>query len=107
MPFKRLVFGFICALLSACGCSKYASDFSCSFVENRADYEVWYWRHVERDNESDNVMIGHATGLRQCEDNARAYAAALGESFQERGYICVLMQDGERMEKHRNLISVN
>jgi len=107
MLLKRLVSGFSFAFLSACGCSKYASDFSCSFVENRADYEVWYWRHVERDNESDNAMVGHATGLQQCEDNARAYAAALRESFQERGYICVLMQDGVRMEKHRNLIGVN
>ncbi|WP_245648748.1 hypothetical protein [Sphingomonas sanxanigenens] len=49
-------------------------------------------------------MIGHATGIQQCEDNARAFAGAIGETFQDRAYICVLMVDGQRMEKHRNLI---
>ena len=63
-------------LLGACGsvpggCSKYASDYSCGYVENRAEYEVWYWRHVERDDESDNTFIGRAIGLQMCEANAR------------------------------------
>lgn len=89
--------------LSACGCDKYASDYSCSYVENKADYEVWYWKNVENDDESDNNMIGHATGVRQCEDNARAYAASIGDEFKDRAYICVLMKEGERKEKHRAL----
>lgn len=92
-----------CLLLSACGCERYASSYSCSYVEDSAEYEVWYWRHLDRDDEEDNRMIGSATGLNQCETNARAFAAAVGEPFSERAYICVLMVDGERKEKHRNL----
>jgi len=93
-----------CAALSACGCSKYPSAYSCDYVENKADYEVWYWRNVEDDNEDDNKLIGHATGLQQCEDNARAYAEAIGDEFTERSYVCSLMDDGKRMENHRNMI---
>jgi hypothetical protein len=85
------------------GCSRYASDYPCSYVENRADYEVWYWRNVEDDDEDDNKLIGHATGLRMCEDNARAYAATIGDDFNYRSYICILMKNGNRMEKHRLL----
>lgn len=90
--------------LTACGCEKYASSHSCSYVENQADYEVWYWRNVERDNEADNKPIGHATGITQCEDNARAYAASLNEPFKYQAYLCVLMKDGKRMEKHRRIL---
>lgn len=93
----------LCVLLSACGCSKYASDYSCSYVEDRADYEVWYWTNVERDDETDNKMIGHATGVKQCEANARDFALATGQEFNERAYICLLMIDGDAKEKHRNL----
>lgn len=92
--------------LSSCGvagCSSYASDYSCAFVLNRAEYEVWYWSHLDKDDEKDNVLIGRAIGIRMCEENARAFAAAVGEAFDQRAYICVLMQDGERMEKHRLL----
>lgn len=85
------------------GCSRYASDYSCSYVENDAEYEVWYWRDVASDNEEDNKMIGRAIGLRMCEDNARAFAAAVGERFDYRAYICVLLEDGRAVEKHRLL----
>lgn len=93
-------------LLNGCGiggCSKYASQYSCSYVENDADYEVWYWRQLDRDDEADNKMIGRAKGLHMCEENAMAFAAAVGEEFIARAYICVLMKDGNRMEKHRLL----
>lgn len=83
------------------GCSKYASEYSCSYVENEAEYEVWYWRSLDSDNEDDNKMIGRAVGLRMCEDNARAFAAATSDEFSYRAYICVLMKDDVRMEKHR------
>jgi hypothetical protein len=94
--------------LSACGsaiggCSKFASDYSCSYVENEAEYEVWYWRHLARDDQSDEILIGRAIGLKMCEGNARAFAAAIGEEFNSRAYICILMDDGKRMEKHRLL----
>ncbi len=84
-------------------CDAYASQYSCTYVENEADYEVWYWRNLQSDNEEDEKLIGRARGLQMCEDNAEAFAAAIGESFNSRAYICVLMEDGRRMEKHRLL----
>jgi len=107
MRVRAFLAAICCLFISSCGCSKYASDFTCSFVEKSADYEVWYWQNLENDNEADNKMIGHATGLKQCESNARIFALATGEEFQDRAYICILMIDGSRMEKHRNLISIN
>lgn len=102
--YKSITTVIACVTLSACGCSKYASDYPCSYVEQRADYEVWYWQNLEADNDDDNHLIGHATGLQQCEDNARSFADVIGEVFDDRAYICALMDDGKRMEKHRNLI---
>lgn len=93
-----------CFLSSACsfgGCGKHASAYPCSYVENEAEYEVWYWRNLEDDDPSDETLIGKAVGLRMCEDNAKAFAAATGEAFSYRAYVCVLMDDGRRMEKHR------
>lgn len=91
-------------LLNSCGgCSKYASDYSCGYVEDDAEYEVWYWRNLDNDDEADNLLIGRAVGLRMCEGNARAFASAIDEAFDYRAYICVLMEDGRRMEKHRLL----
>lgn len=85
------------------GCDRYASEYSCGYVVNSADYEVWYWRNLADDNEADNQMIGRAQGLRMCENTARAYAAAIGEPFNYRSYMCHLMKDGILMEKHRFL----
>lgn len=95
--------------VSACaggGCEKYASKYPCRYVVEKATYEVWYWRDVENDDESENKFIGTAIGIRMCEQNAQAYAASLDEAFNYRAYICVLMDDGKRMEKHRNLEGV-
>ena len=98
----------LCLLAGGCSnglgsCDEYASDYSCSYVENEAEYEVWYWRNLESDNEEDEILIGRAQGLHMCQGNAEAFAAAIGESFNSRAYICVLMDDGRRMEKHRLL----
>ena len=84
-------------------CSEYASEYSCNFVENEAEYEVWYWRNLSPDNEDDETPIGHAKGLKMCEGNAQAFAVAVGENFYSRAYICVLIDKGRRMEKHRML----
>jgi len=84
-------------------CEDYASRYSCSYVIDDAEYEVWYWRNVADDNEKDNQMVGRAKGLRMCENTARAFAAAIGEEFNYRAYICHLMKDGRLMEKHRFL----
>ena len=91
-------------ILSACGsnqCTKYASSLPCAYVEHEAEYEIWYWRNVQEDNEEDNKLVGRAIGLHRCEENARAFAAAVGETFSDRSYICVLTQDGLPKEKHR------
>lgn len=89
--------------VAACGCEEYASNYSCSYVVDKAEYEVWYWENLERDDGSDEKYIGRAVGLAMCENNARAHAASIDEPFNYRAYICVLMDDGERMEKHRYL----
>jgi hypothetical protein len=107
MSFSKVVTsGLMMIALESCnasGCSEYSSQYPCSYVEEKAEYEVWYWRNLERDDESDNVVIGRAIGLRMCEGNARSFADAIKEPFNYRAYICVLMKDGERMEKHRLL----
>lgn len=96
----------LCLLATACSngltsCDEYASDYSCSYVENEAEYEVWYWRNLESDNGADELLIGRAKGLKMCERNAQAFASAIGEIYNSRAYICILMDDGKRMEKHR------
>ncbi len=89
--------------VSNSGCSRYASQYSCSYVEKSAEYEVWYWRNLDRGDESDNMLIGRAIGLRMCELNARYFAAAINEQFRYRGYMCALIENEKRMEKHRLL----
>lgn len=84
-------------------CGEYASRYRCSYVREKAQYEVWYWRNLQRDNELDNQLIGHATGLANCKNEAMRYAASIREPWNERAYICALMKDGRRMEKHRLL----
>jgi len=83
------------------GCDKYASAYSCSYIEDRADYDVYYWERVEDDNEADNRLVGTVVGLRACRDAAIKYSAQVGEVWSERAYVCVLMKDGVPMEKHR------
>ena len=85
------------------GCDRYASDYSCSHIVDDAEYEVWYWRNLDRDRADDNVLIGKAKGIKMCEYNARAFAAVIHDEWNYRSYICVLMDDGRRMEKHRSL----
>jgi len=84
-------------------CDEYASDYSCSYLENRADYEVLYWRNLQEDNPEDERPIGRVVGLRACKDTAVRYSAAINERWEERAYICVLVKDGSYMEKHRLL----
>jgi hypothetical protein len=72
-------------------------------VEKKAQYEVWYWFNVEANNPSDERYIGITTGLSNCRDMAIFYNRT-NESFRSwssRSYICILMKDGKRMEKHR------
>ncbi len=85
------------------GCDRYASSYSCDYVENKAKYEVWYWLNVEENDPKDDRYIGSATGLSNCSEIAASYHR-IKEShkpWNSRSYICVLMKDGKRMEKHR------
>lgn len=85
------------------GCDRYASNYSCEYVEKKAVYEVWYWTNVEANDPKDDHFIGTAIGLSNCRDRAISYHRAK-ESYKpwnSRSYICVLMKDGKRMEKHR------
>ena len=84
-------------------CDEYASDYSCKFVIERANYEVYYWRNVGDGNPNDEFPIGRVVGLRECKNIAMQHAAAIGEVWNDRAYICVLVDDGRFMEKHRLL----
>jgi hypothetical protein len=93
-------------LQSGCGlgqCDEYASSYSCEYLKSEGVYEVWYWRDLQFDDESDNEIIGTAKGLYDCKANAMAFARAIGEEWNDRAYICVLIDQGERKEKHRLL----
>jgi hypothetical protein len=83
------------------GCEKYASKFSCSYVENKATYDVYYWRNVSDGNASDERLIGSVTGLANCRNMALSHASTINERWSERSYICMLKKDGRNMEKHR------
>ncbi len=83
------------------GCEKYASKYSCNYVENKANYQVYYWINVYEGDEKDNKYIGSTVGLNNCRDMAVAYGNTVRDRWTERSYICVLIKDGNKMEKHR------
>ena len=85
------------------GCDQYASEYSCEYVEKKATYQVWYWFNVRDGDKEDDRYIGTATGLGACRATAFRYHQA-NESFRSwnpRSYICILMKDGKKAEKHR------
>jgi hypothetical protein len=96
-------------------CEKYASKFSCDFVEKQATYKVFYWKDVLKGNEQDNRFVGMSIGLFQCRDIAvNAHRAEMeyrkskwknwsesDDNWSERSYICMLTKDGKDLEKHR------
>ena len=83
------------------GCEKYSSKYSCEYVEKKATYEVYYWINVSDGDENDNKYVGSTVGLTNCRDMAIRYSNSVKDSWSERAYICALMKDGNRMEKHR------
>lgn len=85
------------------GCDKYASKFSCSYVEKKATYNVYYWRNVSDGNNEDEKLIGSSVGLSQCREMAISHANYIRERWNERAYICMLVKDGRNLEKHRLL----
>jgi hypothetical protein len=85
------------------GCDKYASRYSCSYVVEKADYAVFYWKYLPNDNAENEIFLGNTKGLQSCRNLAATFAAQIEESWNERAYICVLVKDGNYMEKHRLL----
>jgi hypothetical protein len=83
------------------GCEKYSSKYACNYVEKKATYEVYYWINVSDGDEKDNKYVGSTVGLQNCRDMAIGYSNAVKDRWSERSYICALMKDGSRMEKHR------
>ena len=83
------------------GCDRYTSKYSCSYVKERASYDVYYWHNVSRGNPADDRYIGSAIGLAACESLAINHAGSIGENWNTRSYICMLVKDGQNMEKHR------
>lgn len=83
------------------GCDKYASKYLCDYVEKKATYEVYYWINVSKGDEKDNKYVGSALGLQNCRDMSIRYSNSVKDRWSERSYICALMKDGNRIEKHR------
>jgi hypothetical protein len=93
----------ISIFLVSCGCKEYASGYSCSYVEDKAEYDVYYWKNVLADREEGELLVGHTKGLRSCKNMAINYAKQVNENWNDRAYICVLVDDGRNKEKHRLL----
>lgn len=100
---KLIVFCALAALLTSCSCDEYASDYSCSYVKEKASYDVYYWRNVSEGNAEDEKLIGQVKGLVDCKNMAIGHSIQIGEEWSDRSYICVLVEDGRNMEKHRLL----
>lgn len=83
------------------GCEKYASKYSCKYVEEKANYDVYYWINFQKGDEQDNKLIGSAIGLSDCQNLAIGYANQIKQPWDNRSYICMLIKDGRNMEKHR------
>ena len=81
------------------GCSKYASEFSCKYVVEKATYDVFY----TKDYLGTERRIGATVGLLNCKNIALGYSAQLNDEWDEHKYICVLVKDGNYLEKHRLL----
>jgi hypothetical protein len=108
--FLKTIFGIACLYLvytnfigEESGCDKYASKFSCSYVEKKAAYDVYYWRNLSNGDDKDEKLIGSSVGLSRCRDIAISHANYIHERWNERAYICMLVKDGRNLEKHRLL----
>ncbi len=99
--FTFVYFLYVTFLGEESGCNKYASKYSCSYVEQKANYDVYYWFNVSDGNPEDEKFIGSTIGLSACKNLAMRYASSNNQLWNNRSYICVLKKDGRNMEKHR------
>ncbi len=104
---SKIILALMTLLTPACSeigsCGQYASKYSCSYVIDRANYDVYYWNDVASDNPDNEKIIGTVKGLAACKNAAAEHAAAIGEDWNDRSYICALVKDGGYAEKHRLL----
>lgn len=101
LPIGLMVIATSCSPITSC--EKYASEFSCYYVTDLATYDVLYWKNVKADNPDDEQVIGTVKGLRACKAMAQGHSTGIGEDWNERSYICALVDDGGYAEKHRLL----
>ena len=94
-------FGFQYFFGDESGCDKYASKYSCSYVEEKASYNVYYWHQVHKGDPNDELYIGTVKGLSACRNLAVNYSLSINSQWNNRSYICILMKDGMSMEKHQ------
>lgn len=84
------------------GCDQHASEYSCWYLDTKADYDVHYWKNLQSDDEeNEDHLIASVKGLPECRRRAIAYANKIGEPWNERAYICGLVVDGEFKGNHR------
>jgi hypothetical protein len=110
------------------GCEKYASKFSCDYVENKAQFDVYLWipkwiaealkiQGYDTDQDFIEVLVDRTVGLKSVRDSAiQKYRQILDLAssklrgwddsrwpWKERGYIGMLKGPGGEREKHRML----
>lgn len=103
---RLAIYLMICVCLYAwfffSGCDLYVSSYSCKYIEEEAPYQVMYWRNIEsNDSIDDGIFIGEEKGIVRCNNRAREFAAASGEKWNYRSYLCVLIKKDGDIEKHR------
>mgnify|MGYP000914464605 CR=1 FL=1 len=87
------------------GCDTYASKYSCKYLVDKANYDVYYWANVSNGDPNDDKLVGTVKGLPACLAYATEYNNSLKQKWNERSYVCVLKKAGQIMEKHRYLVS--
>ncbi len=85
------------------GCDKYASKFSCKYVIEKAEYDIYYWKKISENNPEDESLIGRVKGLVECKNKAIEHSIFINENWNERAYVCMLVKEGRNLEKHRLL----
>jgi hypothetical protein len=100
--------GTVSSITEKGSCEKggvYSKQFNCEYVYNKATYDVYYQRYLNRDNSL--RQVGTTVGLSNCRDTAIYAHRNANEQMKqdliwsERMYICMLTKDGRNLEKHR------
>ena len=71
------------------------------YVKHDATDQVFCWKNVNEMNPDDDEYIGDVVGLEECRKMAYRWSRRIGETWNTRSYICMLVKDGRSLEKHR------